>query len=247
MFCPKCGNQVPDNAKFCPACGNQFAAAPAPAPRPVAGNPAQPGAATFGALHIATIVVAALLLICAFAVPLVNCEDLSYLSSYASYFGGSTIDESYSFLTLGSAYSALNDYYSLVSSDATLAVMATWCWGNDFIFIIGLVLVGIGIALVTKKVMGKVLMAIGFCVTILAFISAAIPAFALTSDAASYVFSISPASIVLCGLLAIAGIVLAILCPTAKKQQPMPQAQPYQPMQQPMPQAQPYQQQMPRQ
>ena len=24
MFCPKCGNQVDDNAAFCPKCGNPF-------------------------------------------------------------------------------------------------------------------------------------------------------------------------------------------------------------------------------
>ena len=24
MFCPKCGNQVPDEARFCPKCGNRF-------------------------------------------------------------------------------------------------------------------------------------------------------------------------------------------------------------------------------
>ncbi len=26
MFCPKCGQQVPDNASFCPSCGNPFGA-----------------------------------------------------------------------------------------------------------------------------------------------------------------------------------------------------------------------------
>ncbi|HZJ77854.1 MAG TPA: zinc ribbon domain-containing protein [Clostridia bacterium] len=30
MFCPKCGNQLPDGAKFCASCGNQLKGAPVP-------------------------------------------------------------------------------------------------------------------------------------------------------------------------------------------------------------------------
>ena len=41
MFCPECGNQVPDGTKFCPSCGNAFGDASAPAP---AGGAAQPAA-----------------------------------------------------------------------------------------------------------------------------------------------------------------------------------------------------------
>ena len=32
MFCPKCGNQVPDGAAFCNACGNKLEAQAAPQP-----------------------------------------------------------------------------------------------------------------------------------------------------------------------------------------------------------------------
>lgn len=32
MFCTKCGNQLPDDARFCTKCGNQLSAAPATAP-----------------------------------------------------------------------------------------------------------------------------------------------------------------------------------------------------------------------
>ncbi|WP_368130917.1 zinc-ribbon domain-containing protein [Collinsella aerofaciens] len=31
MFCPKCGEKIPDGVAFCPKCGNKFAAEPAPA------------------------------------------------------------------------------------------------------------------------------------------------------------------------------------------------------------------------
>lgn len=34
MFCPSCGNQVPDGTTFCPKCGNQLGA-PAPQQQPV--------------------------------------------------------------------------------------------------------------------------------------------------------------------------------------------------------------------
>lgn len=36
MFCPKCGNNVPDGAQFCAKCGNKISAAPA-SPTPSAG------------------------------------------------------------------------------------------------------------------------------------------------------------------------------------------------------------------
>ena len=31
MFCPKCGEKIPDGVAFCPKCGNKFASQPAPA------------------------------------------------------------------------------------------------------------------------------------------------------------------------------------------------------------------------
>ena len=45
MFCPKCGNQIPDGAAFCPKCGNKFANKPAPAPAAHAAAPAKPATA----------------------------------------------------------------------------------------------------------------------------------------------------------------------------------------------------------
>ena len=38
MFCPKCGQQIPDESRFCPKCGNatvQQVAPPPPQPQPV--------------------------------------------------------------------------------------------------------------------------------------------------------------------------------------------------------------------
>lgn len=44
MFCPNCGNNIPDNSAFCGYCGTAFAAAPAPAPVATAAyGYAQPG------------------------------------------------------------------------------------------------------------------------------------------------------------------------------------------------------------
>lgn len=39
MFCPKCGNSVPDGAAFCGVCGNSFAPAQPPAGNPVQATP----------------------------------------------------------------------------------------------------------------------------------------------------------------------------------------------------------------
>lgn len=33
MFCPNCGNNIPDGSQFCPNCGMQFQAQPMPQPR----------------------------------------------------------------------------------------------------------------------------------------------------------------------------------------------------------------------
>ena len=42
MFCPKCGNQIPDGSKFCPKCGSQLGQAPAPAAVPATQPVASP-------------------------------------------------------------------------------------------------------------------------------------------------------------------------------------------------------------
>ena len=42
MFCPKCGNQIPDGSKFCPKCGSQLGQAPAPAAAPATQPAASP-------------------------------------------------------------------------------------------------------------------------------------------------------------------------------------------------------------
>lgn len=35
MYCPKCGQQIPDDSRFCPKCGNATAPQPAAPPPPV--------------------------------------------------------------------------------------------------------------------------------------------------------------------------------------------------------------------
>ena len=77
MFCPKCGNQIPDGSRFCPKCGNQFATAAAPQsaqpaaqPSPYAAKPVSATPAT-DVLKIARIVAAAVAII-AFFLPIVS-------------------------------------------------------------------------------------------------------------------------------------------------------------------------------
>lgn len=41
MFCPKCGEKIPDGVAFCPKCGNKFASQPAPA-KPAAAHEETP-------------------------------------------------------------------------------------------------------------------------------------------------------------------------------------------------------------
>lgn len=67
MFCPKCGNSLPDGSAFCGKCGAQLGAAKA-APRPAAAHLAAPvsrsaGAAAFPPLRIAALVAAAVALV----------------------------------------------------------------------------------------------------------------------------------------------------------------------------------------
>ena len=77
MFCPKCGNQIPDGSKFCPKCGSQLGQAPAPAAvpatQPVASPYVAPVKATPGTdvLKIGRIVAAAVAII-AFFLPIVS-------------------------------------------------------------------------------------------------------------------------------------------------------------------------------
>lgn len=74
MFCPKCGNQIPDGSKFCPKCGSQLGQAPAPAAAQPAASPyVAPVRATPGTdvLKIGRIVAAAVAII-AFFLPIVS-------------------------------------------------------------------------------------------------------------------------------------------------------------------------------
>ena len=77
MFCPKCGNQIPDGSKFCPKCGSQLGQAPAPAAAPATQPAASPYVAPVRAtpgtdvLKIGRIVAAAVAII-AFFLPIVS-------------------------------------------------------------------------------------------------------------------------------------------------------------------------------
>lgn len=92
MFCPKCGSQVPDGTKFCPSCGttlNATAPAPgAPAGAPVT-NPVITSPAAGSAMTPARLVrlVAAVVMIVSFFLPLVGMSVLGYDFNFSAFQG----------------------------------------------------------------------------------------------------------------------------------------------------------------
>ena len=90
MFCPQCGNQLPDGSAFCGKCGAQLGAAPASAPvagarGPVAAAPKAPSAAgAFPPLRIAAIVAAAVALLFALMPWFTTSSAAVTASGYAS-------------------------------------------------------------------------------------------------------------------------------------------------------------------
>ena len=90
MFCPQCGNQLPDGSAFCGKCGAQLGAVPASAPvagarGPVAAAPKAPSAAgTFPPLRIAAIVAAAVALLFALMPWFTTSSAAVTASGYAS-------------------------------------------------------------------------------------------------------------------------------------------------------------------
>lgn len=116
MFCPKCGNTLPDGAAFCGGCGNKIATEAKPAAVGVVGGPAV--AAPVGAVpaskgklsstQLATIIVAVIALIFAF---MPWFETSSALLSYGtgidalSNFGSSLTGKNYGSLNIEESYS----------------------------------------------------------------------------------------------------------------------------------------------
>lgn len=156
MFCPQCGNQVPDSAQFCPKCGTRFATAPqgkaanarpsqqqAPA-RSTHAQPSQGSAAALNAGQIAMIVLAAIAAILPFLTWFAMKPEVAanLASARNSWFGGALalidIPERSSLIGLPSVLNRACDlginYGVLTESDiatinaaSILIAVAAWC------------------------------------------------------------------------------------------------------------------------
>ena len=169
MFCPSCGNQIPDASKFCPKCGATIsapAAAPAPGPSPASNRasggshfseptgPVAPGY-TGGGLKVGRIVnaVAGVVAAAASCMPLLSVDGwvtglTSLGSSLYSYLGGGSgnyaLADSYSAWSLADMGRILASYDGSKGMDALfMAFTAAWA--------VGIVLVLVGVATVLAK------------------------------------------------------------------------------------------------
>lgn len=142
MFCPKCGNQLPDGSAFCGKCGAQLGAPAGSAPAAGAGGrpaacpmpakaavpntaPSRPSASSAAAKAPALAVVAAVLAAAAVALSLLPWLEVDPVVSAASGYAGGfasllgagegsfSFDESYAVWALPSFAGAFGDYASL--------------------------------------------------------------------------------------------------------------------------------------
>jgi hypothetical protein len=132
MFCPKCGNQVADNAAFCPKCGNQMRqGASTQAASPVLPsvqatplqNQARPAAAGITPLYIVALVAAVATAIF-MLLPWVEVSRkvvtaANSIGAFSSAFGGRSIsvDDAYSIFGLPGMYNELG-----MSDDAAMVI-----------------------------------------------------------------------------------------------------------------------------
>lgn len=171
MFCPKCGEKIPEGVAFCPKCGNKVAAqaAPAPKPQPSPAHVAAPSPATapamgsVGSINVGAVlplVLGVIALILAFQPwfsPSANdIQTSQYISNGAnglsSLFGGSStagevyrFQQSYTMMNIGDYGKTMAAYGK---SGGEVFEMLTYVWAIPVIVsVIGLVM-----ALVQKKV-----------------------------------------------------------------------------------------------
>ena len=92
MFCPKCGNEIPNQAVFCPKCGESINGSggqsqPSPTPPETTASPVQK---TAGKVHICLLLISLILSGLWFANTIVMCDDIDYsvLFALSSHFAG---------------------------------------------------------------------------------------------------------------------------------------------------------------
>lgn len=193
MFCPKCGNRLPDGSAFCGKCGAQLAtpagAVPSAAAVPNAApsrSAAPPAATKVPALAVAAAVLAA----AAVALSLLPWLEVDPVVSAASGYAGGlssllgagegsfSFDESYAVWALPSFAGAFGDYASLYGAlggegaGAASALVGGAAWGCLLLWLAGAVLLVVGAVRIARSgrrgalVAGAVAMAVcaaAFC------------------------------------------------------------------------------------
>lgn len=158
MFCPKCGNEVPDGAAFCGQCGNKFEArgaarqqvsSQAPGIRNASSKPSIQSAAIAAAVCAALCIVFSLLPWFELSASMMTVSG--YASGAASFFGASSgtmeFEESYSVWNIMGLASTFSDYASAYSSlginsgaSGAAALITILSWGCFALWLVAAIL-----------------------------------------------------------------------------------------------------------
>ncbi len=158
MFCPKCGNQLPDGSAFCGKCGAQLSQPNAGGAR--AGTASPTFAVGISPVAIVGVVFAAVAVILSlmpwFEVYAEYASLTSYVDQAASFFGlGSSdslsFDEAYAPWALPGFAGTFSEYASLYGAlggsdaDAIAAIVAITCWACTLLWAVAAVLLVVGV------------------------------------------------------------------------------------------------------
>lgn len=180
MFCPKCGNRLPDGSAFCGKCGTRLAAPAGAGGRPTAGPtpskaavpnaaPSRPAAPPAAAKAPALAVAAAVLAAAAVVLSLLPWLEVDpvvpaasgYAGGLASLLGAGdgsfSFDESYAVWALPSFAGAFGDYASLYGAlggegaGAASALVGGAAWGCLLLWLAGVVLLALGAVRIARS------------------------------------------------------------------------------------------------
>lgn len=180
MFCPKCGNRLPDGSAFCGKCGTRLAAPAGAGGRPTAGPtpskaavpnaaPSRPAAPPAAAKAPALAVAAAVLAAAAVVLSLLPWLEVDPVVSAASGYAGGlasllgagdgsfSFDESYAVWALPSFAGAFGDYASLYGAlggegaGAASALVGGAAWGCLLLWLAGVVLLALGAVRIARS------------------------------------------------------------------------------------------------